>query len=293
MIPVTITLGILNFNALISHVFAWKVSAEGPSQFYYAFRLFQLPQGMFAIAIGTVLFPSLSRFAARDDIDGFRETMSTGIRQIFFVSLPFMAWYLAMPEAIVRLIYQHGAFTEQSTDDVAWALAGFAAGLLFANGTIMFNRSFQSLQKPWLPMYVALVNLGVNAALAALLWEPLGVRGITLATAVVSTFNFFALAWLMRRQIGSIDGRRIAGHLMKMLACVVALLLVSVGLWRGLEGYADRGFVALLGIVAGSLALGGGAYLGVARLLRVDELAVVSRLLRRGGHGTTGAEKPA
>ena len=293
MIPVTITLGILNFNALISHVFAWKVSDQGPSQFYYAFRLFQLPQGMFAIAIGTVLFPSLSRRAALDDIDGFRKTMSTGLRQIFFVSLPFMAWYLTMPEAIVRLIYQHGRFTSESTHDVAWALTGFAAGLVFANGTIMFNRSFQALQKPWLPMYVALANLGINAVLAALLWEPLGVRGITLATAIVSTFNFFALAWLMRRQIGSIDGRRIAGHTVRMLVCTAALLVVSVGLWRALAGFADRGFAGLVIIAGGSLVLGGLAYLGVARLLRLEELAVVSSLLHRGRRGTTAAEAPS
>jgi peptidoglycan biosynthesis protein MviN/MurJ (putative lipid II flippase) len=119
------------------------------------------------------------------------------------------------------------------------------------------------------------------------------VRGITLATAIVSTFNFFALAWLMRRQIGSIDGRRIAGHTVRMLVCTAALLVVSVGLWRGLAGFADRGFLQLVIVAGGSLALGGLSYLGVARLLRLEELAVVSSLLHRGRRGTTAAEAPS
>jgi putative peptidoglycan lipid II flippase len=281
MVPVTLTLGVLNFNALVSYMFTWKVGEEGPSQFYYAFRLFQLPQGMFAIAIGTVLFPSLSRFAAIDDMDRFRDTMSTGLRQIFFVSLPFVAWYLTMPEAIVRVIYEHGKFTADSTVKVAGALAIFGLFMLFANGTILLNRCFQSLQKPWLPMYMALGNIAINVVLAALLWRPLGLRGIILASAVVSVFNFTGLVLLMKRQVGSVDGRRVAGHLMRMLVCAAALTAVSVGLWRGLGSVADRGFVQLVVVALGSLAAGALAYAGTARLLHVEELTVVSSLLRR------------
>ena len=287
--PVTVTLGILNFNALISLVFAWKIGEEGPSQFYYAFRLFQLPQGMFAIAIGTVLFPSLSRFAAGDEMSRFRDTLNLGLRQIFFVSLPFVAWYLAMPEAIVRLIYQHGEFRAESTGKVAAALSGFAVGMLFANGAVMFNRGFQSLQKPWLPMYVAFGNLAVNIVLAGLLWRPLGVRGVTLAIAAVSIFNFFALVVLMQRQLGSVSGSSTIRHLARMLVCAAGLTAVSLAVWRGLGDFADRGFWPLLAVVVGSLALGGLAYLGIARAFRLEELAVVSSLLHR--RGTAVAEE--
>jgi putative peptidoglycan lipid II flippase len=293
MVPVTLTLGILNFNALISQVFAWKVSEEGASHIYYAFRLFQLPQGMFAIAIGTVLFPTLSRLAATGDMDRFRETVSTGVRQIFFVSLPFICWFVFMPEAVVRVIYEHGRFTSTDTHDVAGALAFFTLGMLFANGAIMFNRAFQSLQKPWFPLYMGIANLALNALLASLLWRPLGVPGITLSTAIVSTVNFFGLMVLMRHQLGGVDGRVIATHLLRMLACGAVLTVISVGLWRGLHAFADRGFAQLLVVVLGSLAFGGLAYVGMARLLRVEELAVVSRLLRRRGRGTTDAEASA
>ncbi len=114
MVPVTITLGILNFNALVDFFFAQFVSDHAAAQINYAFRLYQLPQGMFAITIGTVLFPTLSRYAADHDMDRFRETLSLGVRQIFFVSLPFVAWFVVVPHSIVQLIYQHGAFSRST-----------------------------------------------------------------------------------------------------------------------------------------------------------------------------------
>ncbi len=107
-------------------------------------------------------------------------------------------------------------------------LAFFTLGMAFANVNVMFNRGFQSLQRPWLPLYVGLVNLGLNALLDWALYGPLGARGIVLSTSIVSAFNFIALLVLMRRQIGFVDGRRILVSLAKILTCSAALALVSL-----------------------------------------------------------------
>ncbi len=282
MVPVTITLGILNFNALVDFFFAQFVSNHAAAEINYAFRLYQLPQGMFAITIGTVLFPTLSRYAAEHDIDSFRETLSLGVRQIFFVSLPFVAWFVAVPHSIVQLIYQHGAFAPTDTAAVAPILAYFTLGMAFANVNVMFNRGFQSLQRPWLPLYVGLINLGLNALLDWALYRPLGARGIVLSTSIVSLFNFVALLALMRRQIGQVDGRRILVSLAKALVCSGALAAVSLALWHGLHGVADSGLAGLFAVVVAVFGGGGLVYLAAARLLRVEELSVVNLLLRRG-----------
>jgi putative peptidoglycan lipid II flippase len=281
MVPITLTLGILNFNALIDTFFAQFVSNHAAAQIGYAFRLYQLPQGMFAVAIGTVLFPSLSRFAALDDIDRFRETISTGTRQVFFVSLPFVAWFLVMPDAFIRVIYQHGHFNAAATTNTAAALAFFAIGLAFANANVMFNRGFQSLQRPWLPLWVGLINLVLNAVLDAVLYRPLGVGGITLSTSLVSTFNFFALIFLMRRQITDVDGRRIARSSGLMLACTALLAGASLGVWRLLHGFASRGLGPLVLAAAVAVMAGGLVYVGAARAFKVEELAQLRSLLRR------------
>ena len=281
MLPVTITLGILNFNSLIDTIFAWFVSKEAAAQIYYAFRIYQLPQGVFAIAIGTVLFPSMSRYAATGDLTSFRDTLSSGTRQIFFITLPFATWFMVMPEAFVRLIYQHGVFTSASTTAVAGALLFFSIGMAFANGNIIMNRGFQSLQKPWLPLWVSLINLALNALLNWLLYKPMGVNGICLSTSIVATFNFLALVYLMRRNVDELGGRAIYAAIGKMAACAAALALVSWLIWLGLEGFATRLGSELL--VVGFMLVGGGAaYLGAARVLRLEELVLLRTLLRRG-----------
>ena len=210
MVPITITLGILNFNALIDTFFAQYVSDSAAAYIRYSFRLYQLPQGIFAVTIGTVLFPTLSRYAAQHDMEQFRETLSAGIRQMIYVSLPFLAWFTILAAPVVRLIYQRGQFTVSDTQQVSAALAAFTVGLTFANVNIMLNRGFQSLQRPWLPLYVGLVNLGLNALLDWVLLKPFGVAGITLSTSLVSIFNLVVLVLLLRHTVGRIDGRRIA-----------------------------------------------------------------------------------
>ncbi len=281
MVPITITLGILNFNALIDTFFAQFVSDHAAAEIGYSFRLYQLPQGIFAVTIGTVLFPSLSRFAAQRNTEGFRETLSTGIRQMVFVSLPFLAWFLILPGPIIRLVYQRGQFGPAATAEVAGALAAFSLGLMFANVNIMFNRGFQSMQRPWLPLYVGLVNLGLNALLDWVLLGPLGVKGITLSTSLVSIFNTIVLVWLIRRQVGRIDGRHIVSAGLKALACTGVLAAVSFGVWRALEGVAAGGFVRLLLVLLAAVATGGLAYVGLAKALRLEELSIARRLLRR------------
>jgi putative peptidoglycan lipid II flippase len=281
MVPITITLGVLNFNALIGTWFAQFVSDRAAAEIGYAFRLYQLPQGIFAVTIGTVLFPSLSRFAAERDEARFRDTVSLGVRQMVFVSLPFVAWFAVMPQAFVRLVYERGQFGAAATVEVAAALAVFSIGLAFANANIMFNRAFQSMQRPWLPMYVSFGNLAVNVLLCWLLYEPLGVQGITLSMATVSAVNFVALFVLLRRQVGRVDGRRMAGAAGGALLCAGALAAVSYALWRALQDFAAGGFWPLLATVGIAVAAGAAVYLGLARLLRLEELSVVRQVLSR------------
>jgi putative peptidoglycan lipid II flippase len=281
MVPVTLALGVLNFNALISQAFASMVSEQAPADLYYSFRVYQLPQGVFAIAIGTVLFPTMARLAALDDIRNFRDTLAGGVRQVFFVTLPFAIWFTVLPEPFVSLIYEHGIFSSGDTARVSAALALFAVGMVFANGNIILNRGFQSLQRPWLPMWVSLFNLGLNALLDWLLYKPYGVAGITLATSIVATWNFLALLYLMRRQIKGMGGRALMGSVARMCVAGAVLAGVSWGIWRVSQGFFTDGFWAQVLVVLGVLVLGGGAYLVAAHLLGVEDVALLRSMVDR------------
>ena len=295
MVPITITLGILNFNALIGTWFAQFVSDRAAAEIGYAFRLYQLPQGIFAVTIGTVLFPSLSRFALTREDGRFGDTISFGVRQMVVVSLPFVAWFMVMPEPFVRLVYQRGQFGSEATAEVGTALAFLAIGLLFANANIMLNRGFQSMQRPWLPFYVSLGNVLVMIVLCWLLYRPLGVAGITLQ-----------------------HGRRLGGQLLRPVrAPAPAARLarrpahpahrgarsglrrrpgaVSWLVWQQLQGYAAAGFLPLLAAVLAAVAAGAAVYVALARLFKLDELTAVwgasgggGRRRRRPGSSTRG-----
>ena len=151
MLPVTISLGLINFNLLINSFFGSLVSEEAPAAIDKAFRIYQLPQGIFSVAIATVLFPTLARFANAGEIDELRSTMANGMRQILFVLVPAAAAILVLSDPMIRLIYERGAFAAHETEVVGTALFWFAFSLPTNGLFLLLTRTYFSLQKPWIP----------------------------------------------------------------------------------------------------------------------------------------------
>jgi putative peptidoglycan lipid II flippase len=290
MLPVTLGLGLINFNALVDTFFAARFLDPqlAPSAIDAAFRIYMLPQGMFSVAVATVLFPSLSRLAARGDLVGFRATASLGVRQICFLLVPAAALSAALAEPIVRLLYQRGEFTPDQTRVVADALAAFSLGLTFNGIMLMLNRAFFSLQSPWIPTSVALANLGVNIAADAALYH-VGVWGIPLATSIVNVIGACALAAIFRRRVGPLDGRRIADAVWRIAASAAVATGVAYGLWYALDRALGDSLGAQIVSLGGALVAGAASYVLSARLLGIRELDALLGLWRRSGPRRDGA----
>jgi putative peptidoglycan lipid II flippase len=284
MLPVTLGIGLINFNLVVNTFFASRfVDPQlAPSAIDAAFRIYMLPQGMFSVAVATVLFPRLSRLAARHDTDGFRNTVSLGLRQIGFLLLPASAIAAVLAEPIVRLLYERGEFTAEQTPVVAGALAAFALGLTFNGTMLMLNRSFFSLQSPWVPTWVALGNLVLNAVLAALLYR-VGVWGIPLATSLVNIAGTLALVAVLRRRLGRLDGGAILSSYTRIAAASVAAAAASFGVWYGLDEWLGRSLGAQILSVGVGVVAGTAVFLAAAALLRVRELQTLRSLRRRSG----------
>ena len=284
MLPVTLGIGLINFNLVVNTFFASRfVDPQlAPSAIDAAFRIYMLPQGIFAVAVATVLFPLLSRLAARHDTEGFRSTVSLGLRQIGFLLLPASAIAAVLAEPIVRLLYQRGEFTAEQTPVVAGALAAFALGLTFNGTMLMLNRSFFSLQSPWVPTWVALGNLVLNAVLAAMLYR-VGVWGIPLATSLVNIAGTLALVAILRRRLGRLDGGAILSSYARIAVASLAAAAAAFGIWYGLDETLGRSLGAqILSVGIGVLA-GTAVFLAAAALLRVRELQTLRLLRRRSG----------
>src|SRR5581483_236797 len=230
-------------------------------------------------AVATVLFPSLARLATRQDVGGFRSMVTGGLRQIAFLLVPASVVCAVLAEPIVRIVYQRGDFTPAQTDVVAACLAAFSLGLAFNGVMLMANRAFFSLQAPWVPTWIALGNLALNAALDAALYHA-GIWGIPLATSLVNIAGSVALLVMLRRRLGRLDLTRTADSVIRIAAAAALLAGVAYGVWWPLDDALGRRFGAQVVSLGLALAAGAAVYLLACRALRVEELRAL-RLLRR------------
>jgi putative peptidoglycan lipid II flippase len=282
MVPVMLGLGLINLTSLIGTFFAARFidPAIAPTAIDKAFRVYMLPQGMFSVAVATVLFPMLARLVTRQDIAGFVRTVGVGLRQIGFLLVPASAVCAVLAEPIVRLLYERGEFTPDQTPIVAQALAAFSLGLAFNGMMLMLNRGFFSLQAPRVPTAVAFGNVVLNTVLFALLYR-VGTWGIPLAISIANIAATAALLLLLRRRTGRIELRETARSFVRVCAASAVLAAVAFAVWYPLDQALGRGFLAQVVSLGAALSAGLVVYLFSCRLLGVRELDALLSLRAR------------
>jgi putative peptidoglycan lipid II flippase len=281
MLPVTIGLGLINFNLLINTFFGFRVSEEAPRAIEMAFRIYMLPQGMFSVAVATVLFPALSRLVARQDWAGLRATQGNGMRQIALLLIPAAAVTIALPEPITRLVYERGQFDAGSTDQVAEALFWFSFSLPFSGFNLLLTRTFFSLQRPWTPTALAGVTLAINLAVSAALYEPLGIAGVVLGTVVSTAAMTAGQAFYLRRRIGGLQLGTTATTTAKITLAAAALGATAYGTWYALDDALGDSFAAQVIAVGTALALGSAIYAAIVLAWRIPEAQQIRDLFTR------------
>jgi putative peptidoglycan lipid II flippase len=281
MLPVTISLGLINFNQVINSFFGTLVSDQAPAAIEKAFRLYQLPQGIFSVAIATVLFPTLARFANNNEFANLRATLANGMRQILFVLLPATAAILALSEPIIRLVYQRGEFHPHQTQIVATALFWFAFSLPTNGVYLLQTRTFFSLQKPWQATSLAVIDLTVSALAAWALYKPFGIGGIVAGTGIGTSAAVFSQAYILRRRFGGLELGRLLDTVIRICIASAVLAGVGWGVWHTLNSALGESTPAQLISLGTGLILSGVAYLAMAWILRIAELEQILRLLRR------------
>ena len=289
MIPVTLGLGLINVNAVIDTFFASRLinGSLAPTAIQKAFLIYMLPQGMFSVAIATVLFPTLSRYASNaaetGDFRGFRDTVSSGLRHIAFTLTPAAVVSAVLAEPIVRILFQRGQFAPNQTPVVAACLAAFSAGLVFNGAMLMLNRAFFSMRTNWIPTAIALGNLFLNAILDFALYR-VGPWGIPLSTAICNVAGTWALIVVLRGRIRRLNGREIASTASRVVVASALVALVAWIVWKPLDSSLGRSFPAQVVSLGAALAAALSVYYVACRVLRVRELDVVlgipSRLRR-------------
>jgi len=238
-----------------------------PAAIEKAFRLYQLPQGIFSVAIATVLFPTLARFANKQEFVNLRATLANGMRQILFVLLPATAAILALSDPIIRLVYQRGEFNSHDTQIVSTALFWFAFSLPTNGVYLLQTRTFFSLQRPWQATGLAVIDLVVSALAAAVLYKPFGIGGIVAGTGIGTSAAVFAQMFILRRKFGGLELGRLLSTTIRISIASAALAAVGWVVWDILESALGQSTPAEIVSLGTGLTLGGITYLVVARML--------------------------
>jgi putative peptidoglycan lipid II flippase len=287
MLPITLSLGLINFDLFINSTLGSTISDAVPAAIDRAFRLYMLPQGMFSVAVATVLFPALARLATRRDYDGLRALTSTGVRQIALLLIPAAVCTLVLAEPITRLVYERGAFDDTSTSLVSTALFWFSFSLPFAGINLLLTRTFFSLQRPWLPTGLAAATLVLNLILSIIFASTFGIGGIVFATAISSAAMTAGQAYYLRRELsGRLEGYDTTRAIARISLACVLLAGVMYVVYLALDTLLGRSLPGQLISVGVSLSAGVVMYTRAVLRMQVEEAeqirdAVAARLRRR------------
>jgi len=272
MLPATVGLAATQLNIFVNTILASQLTQGSVSWLSYAFRLMQLPIGVFGVALATVSLPTVARQAVEGNLVALRGTLSGAIRLVFALTLPatFGLWALSRP--LVQLLYQHGRFQVADTNQTADALSAYCIGLCAYAAVKVLVPTFYALGDTRTPVLASFLSVAVNLAGNLLLMRSLGHVGLALSTSLTMLFNFAQLSFYLRRKLKRLEGRRMGSTFLRtalasagMAAAVRAIVWATEAQWRG--GTAMCGLV-----VAVCLALGVGLTWAFYRLARVEEL---------------------
>ncbi len=187
-------------------VVTYLASKEGEgkvSAINYAFAIMMLPNAVIGQSFATVLFPTMTAQAERGDIDGLRQTLANGLRPLLFMVMPATVGLFAFREAIIRTIFQSGAFSGASTALVVQPLAFFALALIFYSLVEILARTFYAMRNVRIPVMAGVLIMVINVVLSVILTPRIGYTGLalslSLSTAIEALILIAALNWRLGR----------------------------------------------------------------------------------------------
>ncbi|MDP2053473.1 MAG: murein biosynthesis integral membrane protein MurJ, partial [Acidobacteriota bacterium] len=230
--PGTIGMATTQINVFVNTMLATSAGTGAVTYLDLAFRLMYLPIGLFGVSIAAASTPAVSRLVAEGNFARIRSTLAGAISLMLLLNVPATVGLIVLAQPIVAVIFERGRFTAADTMATAAALQFYALGLVGYSIVRIVTPTFYSLQKSRIPVMVSMASVVVNVALNWWLVGVLGFRGLALGTAITALLNAGVQLWLVRRELSGIDGRRIIGSLVRIVAAAAAM---GAGAWGANE----------------------------------------------------------
>jgi putative peptidoglycan lipid II flippase len=286
--PAVIAASTTQVNVLINSMFASTLGDGAIFWLAIAFRLMQLPLGLFGVALGTVTLPLLSRLVVAGEMGAFRGELARALRLMFLLTIPSTIGLMMLAEPIISVIYQHGRFDAYEAAQAGGALRFYAVGLACYAALKVLVNAFYALDRRKTPMVVSFLAIGLNLLFNWIFTFRLGWghRGLAFSTGCVATCNFLLLYVLMQRHLGGLESRRMLVALVKISLAGAALAGVCAVSDRWfLADWATQAFLRKTLVLTATIVVAGGAFALCAAALKVEELTAlfgsVARRLRR------------
>ncbi len=237
MAPATIGLSAVQLNIFINTNFASSCAEGSISWLNYAFRLVQLPIGIFGVALSIAMMPVLAKQAAKKNISAMRSTLMSSLVMVLALTIPATAGLLLLAEEIIRLIFEQGAFSSEDTIATAATLSCYAVGLFAYSANKVMVPAFYAINKPSYPVIASFLAVLLNIVFIRLTIDSFQHLAIAASTSATMVINFIFLLTILSNKTGGLPLSYLFRGLIKIVAATLVLVAVVFGCLEMLEGF--------------------------------------------------------
>jgi putative peptidoglycan lipid II flippase len=285
ILPAIMSFAVVQVNMLIDMVLGYFIGPGANSSLWYGTRLMQFPLGVFGIAMGTALLPTISAQIARKEIEASKKTMSFALRSVALILLPCTVGLIVLAKPIIQMLFERGEFDAVSTARTASVLIFYSIGLLSYSGEKMIATGFFAAHDMKTPMVMGAITLVFDTILNLILMQFLREGGLALATSIASIFEFSVLIYLYQKKISGLPLREIFRSYLKIFAASLAMGLVCYFAYGLIAGRfpSEALFDKLIGVF-GTIGISVLTYVAFCFLFRVSEMKEAIEFIRKKTH---------
>lgn len=275
-IPVIIGVSVNQINVLVDRSLASNVAVGGISALTYANRLNSFVQGIFVISISTVMYPMISKMAAKKDMDGLEKSIIEAINSISILVLPATIGAMIFSGPIVKLLFGRGAFDPAALKMTSSALFFYAVGMIGFGLREVLSRGFYALKDSRTPMINGVIAVSINIVLNIILSRYLGIGGLSLATSISAIIGSSLLIISLRKKLQGFSFTKILISWIKILAASLAMGLIAKLSYGVLLKSLGESLALIL-----SIAIGGLVYLAILPFLKLEEVENIIEIAKK------------
>ncbi len=281
-VPMMFGAAVYQLNVFVSNVLASFLKTGSISYLYYASRLFEFPQGIFAVSIAIAVLPAMSRDTVTDGVSKLKDSLVFSLKLLNFVTVPATVGLIVLARPIISVLFHRGSFGLSDTIAVSSALMFYAIGLWSVAFSRVITQAFYALKDAKTPVVIAVFTVMINLLLSVWLMNKMEYRGLALATSISAYFNTFYLLYALRKKIGRIGLKTIAVSFLKafiasgIMGMVLVLAFKNIMLLQHHYSGFSLSFLLFLAILLGIV-----CYAVVSYILKTEELKDGLAILKR------------